>query len=204
MSVIVGYWFFGGFLTQYNPFCTSIISLNQITRAYSDNIIINNGHCSHGRTLCFWCKWHDEFIIATLLYPYFIIVLKVFFVTGSHSFPYSLVLNVRALTPWIMTIYYFLTERAIKHNRKPTATPPSTVIAATDNHLPKHCAKNNMYVALVLIIWRARQKRNVKKFCILKNTKTWRKWMVGRYSYLGEVRSKRKQNSINILLLKFC
>ena len=27
-----------------------------------------------------------------------------------------------------------MTAHAIKHNHKPTATPPSTVIAATDNH----------------------------------------------------------------------
>ena len=51
--------------------------------------------------------------------------LKAVFVTGSHSFPYSLVMNVHALTPCILTLSYFLTERAIKHNRKPTATPPS-------------------------------------------------------------------------------
>ena len=28
----------------------------------------------------------------------------------------------------------FFTEHVINHNHKPTATPPSTVIAATDNH----------------------------------------------------------------------
>ena len=33
-----------------------------------------------------------------------------------------------------MTLSYFLTECAIKHNHKPTATPPSTVIAAVYNH----------------------------------------------------------------------
>ena len=33
-----------------------------------------------------------------------------------------------------MTLSYFLKEHAITHNYKPTATPPSAVIAATDNH----------------------------------------------------------------------
>ena len=48
--------------------------------------------------------------------------------------PYSLVLNECALTPCILNPSGFLTEHAIKHNHKPTATPPSTVIAAADNH----------------------------------------------------------------------
>ena len=46
-SILVRYWFSEDFLTQSNPFCTYIISSNQINRAHSDNIIINNGHCSH-------------------------------------------------------------------------------------------------------------------------------------------------------------
>ena len=33
----------------------------------------------------------------------------------------------------MMTPSFFLTAHAIKHNHKPTATPPSTVIAAADN-----------------------------------------------------------------------
>ena len=48
---------------------------------------------------------------------------KAVFMTCSHSFPYSLVLNVRALTPCILTPSYFLTEHAIKNNHIPTATP---------------------------------------------------------------------------------
>ena len=89
-------------LTQSNPFCTSIISSNQITRAHSDNIIIKNSHLSQIRTSVGWGKCHDEFIIATSLYPYFIFLIAIF-MTCSHRFLYSLVLNVRALTPWILT-----------------------------------------------------------------------------------------------------
>ena len=51
-----------------------------------------------------------------------------------HILLYSLVLNVRALTPCFLTKYYFLTEHAIKHNHKPTATPPSTTIDAAENY----------------------------------------------------------------------
>ena len=131
---LVWYWFAEHFLTQSSPFCTSIISSNQITRAHYDNIIINNGHCYHRRTLCGWCKHHYEFIISTSLYPYSLIFFEAVFVNGSHSFLYSLVLNVHALTPWLMTLSYFLTEHAIKHNNKLITTPPSAVIAATDNH----------------------------------------------------------------------
>ena len=53
--------------------------------------------------------------------------------TCSHSFMYSLVLNVRALTTCILTPSSFLTEHAIKHNHKTNATTPLTVIAAADN-----------------------------------------------------------------------
>ena len=55
---------------------------------------------------------------------------KAVFTTCSHSFPYSLVLNVHALTPCILTPSDFLTEHAIKHNHKPTATPTLTVLVA--------------------------------------------------------------------------
>ena len=51
-SILVRYWFSEDFLTQSNPFCTYIISSNQINRAHSDNIIINNGHCSHRGKFC--------------------------------------------------------------------------------------------------------------------------------------------------------
>ena len=44
--LLVLYWFSEDHLTQYNPFFTSIISSDQITRAHYDDIIINNGHCS--------------------------------------------------------------------------------------------------------------------------------------------------------------
>ena len=64
---LVWYWFSEDHLTQYNPFCTSIITSNQITRAHSDYIIIKNGHCSQRRTSVGWCKCHDEFRIATSL-----------------------------------------------------------------------------------------------------------------------------------------
>ena len=59
---------------------------------------------------------------------------KLFLRIGSHRFLYSLVLNLRALTPWIVTLSYFLREHAIKHNHKPTATPPLTIIADAYNH----------------------------------------------------------------------
>ena len=35
---------------------------------------------------------------------------------------------------WILNPYLFFTAHAIKKNHKPTATPPSTVIAAADNN----------------------------------------------------------------------
>ena len=50
--ILVGLWFSEEFLTQSNPFYTSIISSNQITRAHYDDIIIKNGHGSHRRKLC--------------------------------------------------------------------------------------------------------------------------------------------------------
>ena len=37
--------------------------------AHSDDIIINNVHCYQRRTSAGWCKWHNEFKIATSLYP---------------------------------------------------------------------------------------------------------------------------------------
>ena len=120
--------------TQSTPFCTSIILSSHITRTHYDNIIINNGHCYHRRTLCGWCKFHYELRIATSLYPYFIFFLNCFFVTDSHSFLYILVLNVCTLTPWLMTLSYFLTKHAIKHYHKLTDNPPLTIIAAADNH----------------------------------------------------------------------
>ena len=70
-GVLVWYWFSEDFLTQSNPFCTSIISSNQNTRAHSDNIIIKNGHFSQRRTYIGWCKCHDEFRIATSSEPFF-------------------------------------------------------------------------------------------------------------------------------------
>ena len=113
-TVLDRYWFSGDCLTQSNPFCTSIISSNQITWIHSDDIIIKNWDFSERRTPVGWFKYHNEFIIATSLYPYFIF--NAVFVTCSHSFLYSLVLTVGALTPCILTIYYVLTEHAIKHN----------------------------------------------------------------------------------------
>ena len=71
-TLLVRYWFSYDFSTQCNPFCTSIISSNQITRANADNIVINNGRCYQRRTYVGWCKCHDELRIATSLYPYFI------------------------------------------------------------------------------------------------------------------------------------
>ena len=90
LFVLVQYLFFEDCLTQYNPFCTPIISSNRITRAHYDNMIIKNGRFSQRRKYFFWCKCHDEFIITTLLYPYFIF--KAVFITCSHSFLYRLVL----------------------------------------------------------------------------------------------------------------
>ena len=130
--VLVRYWFSKDCLTQLNPFCAYIISSNQITRAHSDNIIINNGHCSQRITSVGWCKCHDKFRIATSLYPYFIIK-KICF---HNMFPQLLVHPSTECT-YTDTVHYdpfFLTEHAIKHNHKPTARPPSTVISATDNH----------------------------------------------------------------------
>ena len=131
-SLLVQYWFSEDQLTQSNPFCTSIISSYQITRAHSDIIIIKNRHCSQIITYFGWCKCHDEFRITTSLYPYFIF--KAVFTTCYHSFPYSWVLNVRALTPCILTPSGFLKEHVMKHNHKPTATPLSTLVYAVDNH----------------------------------------------------------------------
>ena len=67
MTLLVWYWFSQDQLTQSNPFCTSIISFNQIIRAHSDDIIIKNGHCSQRKTYVGWCKCHDEFRVATSL-----------------------------------------------------------------------------------------------------------------------------------------
>ena len=131
-KVLVWYWFSEDFLNQPNHFCSSIISSNNITREHYDDIIIKNGHCSHKITSVGWCKCHDKFRITASLYPYFIF--KAIFVTGSHSFLYSLLLNVRALTPWILTISYFFAEHAIKQNQKPTVTSPLKIIATSDNH----------------------------------------------------------------------
>ena len=130
---LLWYWFSEDFLTQSSPLCTSIVSSNQITRTLYHNSINKNGHCYHRRTLCGWCKCHYEFLIATSLYPYYY-SFKAVIVTGSHSLPYSLVLNVWALTPWYMNLSYFLKEHTIKHNHKLITTPPSTIMATTDDH----------------------------------------------------------------------
>ena len=116
LTLLLGYWFSKDILNQSNPLCTYIISSNHITLAHSDNIFISNGHFYYRNTLCVWCKCYNEFIIATSLYTY--LIFKAFFVTVSHSFLYSLVINVCSLTPWILTLSYFLIENAIKHNRK--------------------------------------------------------------------------------------
>ena len=52
LQELVGYLFSEGFLTRSNPFCTSILSSNQIARVHYDDIIIKNEHFSHGITLC--------------------------------------------------------------------------------------------------------------------------------------------------------
>ena len=91
--VLVVYWFSEGFLTQFISFCTSNI----------DDIIIEKGYCSHRRKLCGCCKFHDDFRITTSLYPF----KKTVFVTGSHTLLYSLVLNVRALKPWVLPLSLF-------------------------------------------------------------------------------------------------
>ena len=54
--VLFGYWFSENVLNQSNPFCTSIISSNQMNGAHSDDTIINNGHFSHRKILCGLCK----------------------------------------------------------------------------------------------------------------------------------------------------
>ena len=77
-----------------------------------------------------WWVNNYDIIIPLFLFFFF----KAVYATCSNSFPYSLVLNVRALTLCILTPSTFLTEHAIKHNHKPTATPPLTIIAAADNH----------------------------------------------------------------------
>ena len=61
-------------------------------------------------------------------------IFKAVYATCSYSSPYSLVLDVRALTPCILTPSYFLTEHDIKQNKKPASTPPPTVISAMDNY----------------------------------------------------------------------
>ena len=63
LHILVWYWFSEYQLTQSNPFCTSIISSNQITRAHNDNIIINNGHCSKIRISFGWCKCYGEKLV---------------------------------------------------------------------------------------------------------------------------------------------
>ena len=59
-------------------------------------------------------------------------------------------------------------------------------------HASRHCAKNNIYVALVLILRRARQKIYNQKCFILKNTKIWRTWMVSHHYSSDDVQSKQK------------
>ena len=54
--------------------------------------------------------------------------------TCYHSFSYSLVLNVRALIPWILNLSYFLTKHSKTQNQKPTSTPTLTKIYSKDNH----------------------------------------------------------------------
>ena len=66
-ALLFRYWFSEDQMTQYIPFCTPIISSYQITRVHYDNIIIKNGHFSQRRINVGWCKWHDEFRIATSL-----------------------------------------------------------------------------------------------------------------------------------------
>ena len=68
----------------------------------------------------------------TSLYPH--LFFKAVFMTCSHSFPYSLVLNVRALKPCILILYDFLTEHVIIHNHKLNATLRLSAIAAVDNN----------------------------------------------------------------------
>ena len=59
---------------------------------------------------------------------------KSVFTTCSLSFPYIILLNVRALTPCILTPSDFFMGHNIQENHKPTVTPPSTVISAAENH----------------------------------------------------------------------
>ena len=58
------------------------------------------------------------------------------------------------------------------------------------------CAKNIIYVALVLHLRRARQQTSVWNYCILKNRKIWRKWMVSHHSSSDDVQSNQKYHRI--------
>ena len=94
--VLFRYWFSEDCLTQSNPFCTSIISSNQITMAHSDDITIKNCYCYQRRKFVVLCKCYDEFRTATLMYPYFF-----FFKIWFHDmFPQ---LPVQPSTTWTRT-----------------------------------------------------------------------------------------------------
>ena len=56
-------------------------------------------------------------------------------------------------------ISHFLTERAINHNSQTNHHPSIDCQPIVKFHASKHCARNNIYVSLVLILRRARQKR---------------------------------------------
>ena len=62
---------------------------------------------------------------------------------------------------------------------------------------PKHWAKNNIYIALVLILRRAGQNKWGQNCCILKNTRIWRKFESGESSFFFiwcEIKTKIAQD----------
>ena len=107
-------------MTQSDPFCTSIITPSQITRAYYNDTIIKNRY--------FLKEEHILAYVSSMMISelqrhcnHFSFKKMFFYVTCSHSFLYSLVMNVHTLTPCIPTHFYFY---GTCHKHKITKQPP--------------------------------------------------------------------------------
>ena len=127
-------------MTQSNPFCTYIISSNQISRAHSDNIIIKNGLCSHRRRLGRLFNYHDEFIIVTSLYPYFFFKLFLWPIPAASCTP-----QYWMYAHWNPEFWPYLNSwlKVPLKNHKPTATPPNLCIKKFRQKYYLHCSSTN-------------------------------------------------------------
>ena len=159
--VLFGYCFYEKILNQSNPFCTYIISSNQITRAHSDDTIINNGHFSHRKN----CVAYVSDMMSSELWCNFTPISLLFKSYFCDWFPQ---LPVQPRTECTRTdtlnsdpiIFFYETC----HSTQPWTDHHSFI----DHHshrgqpLPQHFAKNNIYVALVLILRQLRAQKKCK------------------------------------------